>query len=207
MGWTPDLNDDKPWATRLTTCNAPEVPEDYLAAIILRSISSARYAPPRVQRYILNFLQRMEAAVNDYRLGRKLLQSHVASLQRTNDHSLEPVRALWHFEQCAAALGQAIQMIRPLNRKRPFFVLHDQSSPLYKLNKIYNRHKHFKKDRRAARVPTTSIWLTDDGLETPECSLKFVEMHKIILDLAAIAKIVADELPNLVQRHRRAASA
>jgi hypothetical protein len=117
------------------------------------------------------------------------------------------VRALWHFEQCAAALGQAIQMIRPLNSKRPFFVMHDQSSPLYKLNKIYNRRKHFKKERRAARTLPTSIWLTDEGLESPECSLKFVEMHKIILDLAAIAKIVADELPHLVQRHRRAASA
>ena len=123
----PNLNDDKPWAAGLTACNAPEVPENYLAGTILHSVSSVQLSP-KVQRYILKFLRRMEVAVKEYRLGRKLLQSHVASLPRTNDHSLESQRALSHFEQCAAALGQATQMARPLTRKIPFLVSNDKSS-------------------------------------------------------------------------------
>ena len=201
MKSAPNLNDDKPWAAGLTACNAPEVPENYLAGTILRSVSSVQLSP-KVQRYILNFLRRMEVAVKEYRLGRKLLQSHVASLSRTDDHSLESQRALSHFEQCAAALGQATQMVRPLTRKIPFLVSNDKSYPLYKLNKIYNRSKHLEGEERAAWIPPTPIWLTNDGLENSECTLKFVEMHKIILILATIAKIVADELPNLVQRLR-----
>ena len=199
----PDLNDDKTWAAGLTACNAPEVPENYLAGTILHSISSVQFSP-KVQRYILNFLRRMEVAVKEYQLGRKLLQSHVASLPRTKDHSLESLRALSHFEQCAAALCQATQMARPLTRKikMPFFVSDDKSSPLYKLNAIYNRSKHFEGEERAAWILPPPIWLTNDGLENSECTLKFVEMHKIILVLATIAKIVADELPNLVQRLR-----
>lgn len=202
----PNLNDDKPWAAGLTACNAPEVPENYFAGTILHSVSSVQLSP-KVQRYILTFLRRMEVAVKEYRLGRKLLQTHVASLPRTNDHSLESQRALSHFEQCAAALGQATQMARPLTRKIPFLVSNDKSSPLYKLNKIYNRSKHLEGEERAARIPPTPIWLTNDGLENSECTLKFVEMHKIILILATIAKIVADELPNLVQRLRNETTA
>ena len=165
----PNLNDDKPWAAGLTACNAPEVPENYFAGTILHSVSSVQLSP-KVQRYILTFLRRMEVAVKEYRLGRKLLQTHVASLPRTNDHSLESQRALSHFEQCAAALGQATQMARPLTRKIPFLVSNDKSSPLYKLNKIYNRSKHLEGEERAARIPPTPIWLTNDGLENSECA-------------------------------------
>jgi hypothetical protein len=196
----PKLNDDKPWAAGLTACNAPEVPENYLAGT-LQSVSSVQLSP-KVQRYILKFLSRMEVAVKEYRLGRKLLERHVASLPRTNDHSLESQRALSHFEQCAAALGQAAQMARPLTRKIPFLVSNDKSCPLYKLNKIYNRSKHLEGEERTTWIPPTPIWLTNDGLENSECTLKFVEMHRIILILATIAKIVVDELPNLIQRLR-----
>ena len=198
MKLAPDLSDGKPWTTGLTACHAPEVPENYLADTILHSISSLQHSP-KVQRYILNFLRRLKIAVTEYQLGRRLLQSHVAGLPRTDNHFFELLRALSHFEQSAAALCQAVQMARPLIREISFFKLNDKSFPFHKLNKIYNRSKHFEKEERARRIPPTPIWLTNDGLENSECTLKFVEMHQIILGLAAIAGIAADYLPNLVQ--------
>ena len=174
--------------------NAPEVPQwqtHYLATSIRDSLSSVQY-PPKVKRYIQTFLTKMEISIEEYRLGRNLLQG-VAKHRTTNDYFFVPLRAQWHFEKSAAALYQAAQLTRPIIRKKQLFEPNDKSSPLYKLNKIYDRSKHCEKVQRDFRIPATRVWLTAEGLENPECTLKFVEMHGLIVSLINVAKFVSDK--------------
>ena len=69
--------------------NAPEVPQwqtHYLATSIRDLLSSVQY-PPKVKRYIQTFLTKMEISIEEYRLGRNLLQG-VAKYRTTNDYFL-----------------------------------------------------------------------------------------------------------------------
>ena len=177
-----------PKLAKLAECFAPEVPQwqtDCLANTIHDSICSVQY-PPKVERYRQTFLTKMEIAVGEYRLGRRLLPACVVKLPTTNDHCFEALRALSHFEKSAAALYQAAQLTRPVIRKKQLFEPNDKTSPLYKLSKIYNRSKHFEKAERNVRI-------TNEGLENPECTLKFVEMHEIIVSLINVAKLVDEK--------------
>jgi len=200
-------NDSAPKIAHLTECNAPELPEWKARAFvdtILHSIFSVEYSP-KVERYILKFLRKIEIAIVEYRLGRRVLQSAVATTPKTDHHFLETLRALSHFEQSAVALYQAAQLTRPLIRKRQLFEPNDKSSPLYKLNKIYNRSRHFEGEETPGRIPAAPVWLTNAGLETPECTLRFVEMHEVILSLTNVAKLVAEEFPSRVLALRKEA--
>src|SRR5580700_3080822 len=95
-----------PKLSELTKCGAPELPElpNHLAVAVLNLVVGVRgdYAKDDRRRR-LNFIRRTETAVGEYRLGRAKLQAYVEQLSSRNNHFLEALRALSHFEQCAAA--------------------------------------------------------------------------------------------------------
>ncbi len=191
----------------LKECNAPEVPEfpNHLANTILNSIFLSIEFPPSAQPYVLNFLRRMETAVSEYRLGRLLLMDYVQEVPRRNNHFLRAMRALSHFEQSAAALYQAAELTRPITKMELF--KKGDGSPMDHLNKIYNRSRHFEQGvGEPGPPPAVPVWLTNEGLECPNCTLTFAEMHEIIVDLTKCAELVAIELPKHVEEKRKASA-
>ena len=195
-----------PKLAQLTECNAPDVPEwqNHLATTILNSVFLGIEFEPLIQRYLLNFMRRMETAVSEYRLGRATLQSYVDELPKRNNHFLSALRALSHFEQSAAALYQAAMLTEPVTKQKPF--QKGDKSPMERLNMIYNRSKHFEEGvRQQAMPPATPVWLINEGLECSLGTLSFADFHEIILDLTKCAEAIAVELPKLIEERRKAA--
>lgn len=197
-----------PKLASLTECNAPDLPkwEKHLANTILNTIFLGINWPPGVQRYVLNFMRRMETAVDEYRRGREELQNYVAELPRRNNHFLGALRALSHFEQSCAALYQALCLTPPFTGIKEFFKKGD-NSPEEHLNAIYNRSKHFEEGAgQDTPPPATPVWLTNEGIECTDCTLTFAELHGVILDLTKVAEFISLELPKRLQEKRAQAS-
>lgn len=196
-----------PKLSQLTECRAPELPEwkHKMANVILNSIFLGIEFPPQTQRYILNFVRRLETAVVEYQHGRAELLTYVKDLPRRNNHFLGALRALSHFEQCAAALYQAAQLT-PALTGQPVFKKGD-GSPLSRLNIIYNRSKHFEDAAGVATPPATPVWLVNEGIECTEVLLTYDDLVFVLNDLMKCGDFVAIELPKLVEEKRRPASA
>lgn len=193
-----------PKLAELTECNAPEIPEwpKHQANVILNDVFCGIELPAEVRPYILNMMRRMETAVGEYRLGREMLQAYVDELPRRNNHFLQALRALSHFEQSAAALYQAAQLTRPITKEQLFE--NNDGSPEQRLNVIYNRSKHFD-EPVGSLPPAVPVWLTNEGLECSSAALSFAELHGIILDITKCCECVAVDLPRKVEEKRKAA--
>lgn len=192
----------------LKECNAPDLPEmpNHLAATILNSIFLGIEFPQGTQRYILNFLRRLETAVTEYRQGREKLQNYVDELPKRNNHFLMAMRALSHFEQSTSVLYQAVMLTEPITRERPF--QKGDGSSVERLNMIYNRSKHF--DEGAGNQeppPATPVWLINEGLECSEGTLTFTDLHAILVDMTKCAETIAVKLPKLVEERRKTVEA
>jgi hypothetical protein len=191
-----------PKLSELTKCGAPELPElpNHLAVAVLNLVVGVRgdYAKDDRRRR-LNFIRRTETAVGEYRLGRAKLQAYVEQLSSRNNHFLEALRALSHFEQCAAASYQAAELAAGLLSRRLFEKV--DGSRWNRLYNIYNRSKHFGAERRSslkarqagnrAPFPAVPVWLINEGLESTDASITFAELHDIIVNLREGVELIA----------------
>jgi hypothetical protein len=175
-----------PKLSELNVCGAPDIPEwpNHLGVAILNCVFVSDYQK-EIRWYLLNFIRRMETAVGEYRLGRSELQNYVEQLPDRNNHFLTALRALSHFEQSIAALYQAVDLVRCITAQDPF--KKNDGSPMDRLNKIYNRSKHFKENK----APATPIWLTNECLERSDAKITFIELCEIIADLTKCAEGIA----------------
>jgi len=143
----------------------------------------------------------METAVTEYRVGRAELQRYVERLPRTNGHFSLALAALSHFEQSVAALYQAATLLKSLVNGPPLFASND-GSVMDRLNKIYNRSKHFEEGPGSIAPPPAPVWLTNDGLECSNAAVTFSELRDLILDFTRGAEAITQKWSAYAEKHR-----
>ena len=195
----------------LTECGVPSLDESpsYLGSFVLNSIFVFELREP-LARMVLMFGRRVDHAVREYRTGRELLVSYVEGLSEKNNHFLQAMRAITHFEHCISSVCQASGFITRINAILDPATFGEKDDRVVRLKKMWNRSKHFDEDLEEPSLPsaeiTAPIWVTNQGLESTSASVTFEELHSMMVDLLSALRFFAEELPRQIVEDRKAAS-
>jgi hypothetical protein len=190
--------------SNLTECGAKELPAlpDYLTIAMLNHISGVTWHPePAVRHLDLNFLRRMHAAAEEYRLGRDHLVRCVEALAGGRHLLGAYLSALTHFEQCLGAIWQALELFDRMGKKvqgdqskKMTLYTPNQGSDLERINQLYNGVKHFNADQ--AEKTSTPIWITNRGIKGyGGLELSFDELYDNVMALSEVARVTFVEIP------------
>lgn len=164
----------------LTRCGAKEINNSvsYLNAFILNNIFGSAPLDDKMRAYAFNFIRRAEGAFASYREARFALIEYV----ETPPNLISPYfRALLNFETFLAQVYQGYELLRTASGIK-YFEKGDQSDG-ERLNKLYNDSKHMDRKIERGELPpraTAGLWITNDGLESGQAKLSFVEIAEIL---------------------------
>lgn len=128
-----------------------------------------------------NFIRKIQNAIISYELGKKALEEYL-SLPR---NTISPYFiSLFHFEDCIGQCYEAYRSIQALLNGKKLFDSAD-GTVLSKINSIHNTSKHMDERILNGEMPedaTIPIWISNNGVETKECSLKGPELNKYLIE-------------------------
>lgn len=175
----------------LTSCGAPELKPhaNWLGAFILQELIGITYAPS-TRAYLFNYLRRTIGAHSTYQSARSALIRHLNS---PRNHTSAYFESLLYFEVCVSQYYQGYEFLMAMSGEKLFDpkVL----SPEKSLHNLYITSKHMDKKITEGNIPsgaTSGIWIQNDGLETNDAKLTFLELSKLLDDMSELAdKIIA----------------
>lgn len=194
-----------PGLSSIDSCQAEYIQEGkYLASFLLGSLFVGKLDQKNYS-FVINYLIRIDQAISEYREGRTSLMTLV------NDKNICPsiyFQCAHHFQSCIALLYQALCIGRRHDRfltgvDKPFFK-DDDSSPLHRLNKVYNAWRHAESRIEHGKLPSSGhlpLLLTKEGFEvekddsgTDKSKLSFGELREILAEAAELAKFLAEDV-------------
>ena len=199
MPWTNYAKDRflAPKLSQLTHCGArqltvtPEESSGWLAGFVLNSAFRVTIADP-IRQVMFSYLRRVDGAVLEYTRGQQGLESYVAS---TNGGITRYSRCLHAFEAAVAMTYQAYRLSQQLIPNKPPLFKKGDGSVLDRMQGVYNAGKHadilIANGNRFAPDSTLPVWITNEALESKECSLSFTELADEIEMLGRIAAALA----------------
>ena len=140
------------------------------------------------RQQLFNFLRRSRSAFESYERAREATLAFLADGQQP----LRYLDAIGHWEAFLAYAWQAYELLRGGQIK--LFEKRDGTS-LDRLNRLHNSAKHAELLIRRGELDDDTlfaVWLTNDGLQAPECHLTFVEIVEILEELAHWADAAQD---------------
>lgn len=176
--------------TEVTECNVADLYAEFPSAkewlsgfgLMVIFVNQPR---EEIRPFALQFLRRVETTFSEYALAREYLQRLVlGSRGRWSPY----YRALYHFEAALGQLYQAYDFSRKMLDSK-LFVSNDDS-PLDRLNKIHNISKH------QVAVEDQPIWLTNEGIETNDMKITFVEFEELLRSCGRIAMTLTQTSPS-----------
>jgi len=198
-----------PELSKLSVCGAKELlkPPDYLSAAMFNYIVGVFHPDMSVRRLDLAFLRRMNAAYEDYGLGRENLRQYIEGVESAEHRLGKYLSALTHFEQCIGSVWQAAELFnrmehRVLSKDTKKLTLYKQGeeSDLERINTLNNVSKHFNAEQ--AEQSSTPVWITNEGLKCANATLSFDELRENLLALSEAARQTFVEIPR--EAHERA---
>lgn len=174
----------------LTECGAAEVPrgDNWLGDFIHWTAFVA--VPDAVSRaYMFNILRRAEGALSAYASAREALIEHVS----TPRNILSPYfKSLLNFEVAIAQCYQALELLAKATGEKVFEK--NALSEYERLHTLYIDSKHTDEMIDGGKFPleaTTSLWITNEGLESGRGRVSFREFEKMLIEMAEFAKQLA----------------
>jgi hypothetical protein len=178
-----------PKLSELTRCGAPELPDfpNYRFSLILNQLFSGIQYRDYTRILLNGFIGRLAEATKEYQAARICLDRYVSRLPE-HDRLGEYWKSLMHFEVVVLRLHLAITClggaVQSVGIDSPIFKRGD-TSDYDRLRLINNRIKHFDEDIQEAlskkrAVPITPLWITNDGIESSEAKLTFLELVEIL---------------------------
>jgi hypothetical protein len=178
--------------SKLTICGAVEIPTyaNYVSTFILNQLTGVRGdSEPQYRAFAFNFLRRTEGALTAYRIGRGAILEYL----QTPREILSPYfLALLNFEVCVSQCYQGLELIRRRTGKK-FFEEGDNSDG-ERMWKLYNASKHAEAKIVQGQIPreaTTTVWITNEGLECSETLLSFQDLKVTLLAMSRAAEQIA----------------
>lgn len=126
--------------------------------------------------FALQFVRRVEMALFEYGRVREELRSLLSGDPRWSPY----YRALHHAEAAASMLYQAYDLSRKKLGTKSFEP--NDGSPLQRLNLVYTRSKHQPAEME------DPVWLSNDGIETPDAKLLYSEFEDLLRTFARMAE-------------------
>ena len=183
-----------PELSKLTECNAPDLSDltdQWLDNFILNNIQLN--LPDKEKAYLLIFFRRVEAAFYEYNKARNALTEYIT----TDRNIISPYfQALNHFETLFAQLYQAYLLLKSATELKLF--KKNDNSELDRVNKIYNTSKHMYERIEKGKLPekgTCAIWITNNGIESTDAAITFVELKDILIELSKLANKISNLTP------------
>lgn len=187
-----------PKLSLLTACGAPALmvtPRDsasWLASFILNSALRVQIPDP-VRQLMFTYLRRVDSAVLEYGRGREALSEF---LQQNKGVISQFSRCLYAFESAVSMTHQGYLLARQLIPGKPLLFKKDDRSVLNRMDKVYNASKHadefIANGNRFAPRSTSTVWITNDGLESRNASLTFAELAHAIEEISGLAAKLAN---------------
>jgi len=173
-----------PGLWRLNACGAPPLDEEPypLQAYVLNRVFRGEHPDP-IGKLILMFGRRVVNAIHEYAAGRTQLLEYVQGLSKSNSHFMQAMLSVTHFEQCIASTSQASAFLKRLLPPQQLAEFTDDR--VARLILIYNRSKHFDQDIVEEMVEniTTPVWLTNTDISSTDGSIKFTELHAVLVEM------------------------
>jgi hypothetical protein len=165
-----------PKLSSLTTCGMPqlEFPDVPFAKVIVTQIFVRPIGPTQI-RLLTNTLRWIDGAFASYAAARASL---LAYTEGSRGKLRNYYRAVLHTEQCVAATHHSERLVNATYRllgsiQRP------SSDAAERLRKLYNTSKDVDErieDGEFLNEATIPVWLTNDGIESKDHFLSFVEL-------------------------------
>jgi len=203
VGWSWDLLDELV-ATNISAFTEADVRElssrhpessHWLANHFLNSTFRAQYSSP-VRELVVLFLRRVSIAFEEYELARARTDEFLLGRRNGEQPTRLYLSALHHWEQCLAAICQAMKAWTELTGDRVFDPEADPAPPEAKVNHLHNWSKH--SDEKVAKpnlMPERgplAVWMTNDGLRSRRHRLTWTELTAVLDDIANAANVLQD---------------
>lgn len=187
-----------PGASALTRSEIPDMStyakdsQHWVANFFLNSMLRASWNS-RLDAYVYNYLRRAEAAFREYSSARA---ETIAFVESSGQSPSRYARALFHWE---TYLGQSWHAYLILQTAFEIEQLYSRgnASPEERLNRLYNQMKHVESRIESGQMlesATVPVWLTNEGLQSIDTGLTFVETSEVLRDIAKFADILQDPL-------------
>lgn len=176
----------------LTECGAPELATELsgLNTFILNNMLNFTL-DNKSRAHAFNFIRKIEGAFSVYGEARLALQKYVDSPRNT----ISPYfTSLLYFEICITQSYQAYELFRSFTGSDKFFKQGD-GCEMDRLLELYNVSRHMNNRIDALEFPydaTSSIWITNQGLECPKARLSFVEFSGVLKLMGQAANNVSN---------------
>lgn len=131
-----------------------------------------------------NIVRRVFASIEFYRYGRKYAFEYI---DNDNDLAITPYfQSLTYFEGCISYSWQVCDLLNALTNEMPKIYKKGDGTVWERLHDIYThgtKHSNDKFNPHVHETLPTTIWLTNDGIESVDSvSLTFIELNEIIID-------------------------
>ena len=167
----------------------------WLQAFVLNSIFRHNFTDP-VRQLVFNYLRRIEAAHSEHRLGRNAALAFIGEDDRSVSSYMD---ALFHWESFITQCGIALDLLFKMQGETKNPPSRDTEKLEEKLTELYVRSKHvagMTTNRKPGTVippgGTIPIWMEDNGLNSGELVLTWVETVEILDNLSDIATALVD---------------
>jgi hypothetical protein len=201
--WSKD-NFVAPEMSKFTHASLPDMSETdpqqghWLANSILNNLlGPRRWLTPWYQQ-MYNMLRRSHAAFAEYDQAR---EATLAYLENPDD-IMRYVAAVGHWEKFLADAWQAYDFF---GGGRPTHYEKNDGSVLQRLHALHNQAKHAASTIAGGEAQAEgplAVWLTNEGLRSPDTMLNFHEIVEVLKDIACLADALQD--PQSAQEKLRA---
>ena len=165
-------------------------PDNWIPNFVLNHIFGFRRNEPD-NRYVLNLLRRVHAAIRAYGKARELLDEY---LERRGEAVSRYLYAVNQFEVVLAGAWQAYQLGKNLAGMHKLYE-RKQDTAIERLDRMDANSRHFDSQIKGGHAPSSALiplWITNDGLASSEYRLSADELAGMLVELGSFAELLAN---------------
>lgn len=180
--------------SELTTCGAQEltIETKWLNTFILKTIFNYQL-DNKTRAYLFNFIRRSEMALAAYIEARSQLEQYL----NTPRNVISPYfLSLAQFEICVSQCYQGYELLARAADTNLYE--NGDGSVEERLQIVYVDTKHMDRMIDGGKLPepaTSSIWITNTGLESSRGSISFQELHGLLENMHQLAEKLCTAQP------------
>ena len=191
-----------PGISKFAGCDAPDITGEHaqathwLANHFLNTLTGPNFKD-RYRQYAINQLFRAEVAFRDYHEARSVTLDFLEKGRPDHPAIRTYFRAISRWESCLLNVQIFIDILNKMKQElgdKPVFQDNDGSRD-QRAYAVANTVKHWGGDvanNRHAEAHTVPLWLTNVGLTTRSHQLSFLEVAKLVGEIASVADELQD---------------
>lgn len=191
-----------PGISEFTSCDAPDIAdahpeaEHWLANHFLNSVFRKSFSG-RTRQFALNQIFRAQIAFREYHEARELTLQYLAKGTPHNPSTRAYFQSIARWESCLFNVQIFIDVMNKMKqdfKDEPVFIK-GEGTVEQRAYEMANTIKHWGSDiatNRHADGDTIPLWLTNSGFESRLHQLSYVELAKLVSEVAAVANELQD---------------